>query len=104
MIMIAPNTQVFTVYSESSTHGSYPSDKEIALLTFETWKMEGCPQLRPDHWLKAEKKLVEAYAGHGGIFAPLDSDGLEDFWERETETISGFAQVNELNLATKGWS
>lgn len=103
--MIAPNTQVFTGHYEStSTFGSYPSDKEIALLTFENWKMEGCLQLRPDHWLKAEKKLVEAYAGPGGIFAPVDSDGLEDFWERETETISGFAHANEFNLATKGWS
>ena len=104
--MIAPNTQVFSAHchSESFSHSSYPTDKEIALLTFENWKVEGCPQLRPDHWLTSEQKLLEAYAGSGGIFAPLDSDGLEDFWERETETISGFAHVNEFNLATKGWS
>lgn len=104
--MIAPNTQVFTTPFESTTtHGSaYPSDTEIALLTFENWKTEGCPNLRPDHWLKAEKKLMEAYAGGGGMFAPADSEGLQDFWERETETISGFAHVNEYNSATKGWS
>lgn len=103
--MIAPSAPVFTTTSQSSTHGSYPSDTEIALLTFENWKSEGCPQLRPDHWLTAEKKLVEAYAGQGLVFAPADSqDGLEDFWERETETISGFAHANEFNLATKGWS
>ena len=103
--MIAPNTQVFTSPFESSTtHGSYPSDTEVALLTFENWKTEGFNQLRPEHWLRAQQKLAEAYAGSGGVFAPADSKGMQDFWERETETISGFAQVNEFNSTTKGWS
>ncbi len=104
--MIAPSAPVFTTKSESSTYGSYPTDTEIALLTFEDWKTEGCPHLRPDHWLNAEKKLVEAYAGQNQkfVFTPADSEGLQDFWEKETETISGFAHANEFTLATKGWS
>lgn len=102
--MIAPSIAAYTSAGHSSTYGSHPTDTEIALLTFENWKTEGCPHLRPEHWLTAEKKLVEAYAGKGTFHCPTDSDGLEDFWEKETETISGYAQANELNLATKGWS
>ncbi|MDZ4405387.1 DUF2934 domain-containing protein [Prosthecobacter sp.] len=101
--MITLHAPVLTTPCESSSLGSYPSDKEIALLAFEHWKLEGCSHLRPEHWLNAEKELMEAYAAQGGAFAPADSDRLEEFWEKETETISGFAHSNELNLTTKGW-
>lgn len=42
--------------------GAYPTDEEVALLTFSNWKAEGCPHLRIEHWLDAERDLLSAYA------------------------------------------
>ncbi len=98
------NAPVYTpMPSAKSSPGSHPSDKEIALLAFEHWKHEGCSHLRPDHWLTAEKELKAAYA-KGSVFAPVDSERLEEFWVQEMETVSCYAVDSEHSLATKGWS
>ncbi len=83
--------------------GPHPSDTEIALLAFEHWKKEGCTHLRPEHWLTAEKELNAAYA-KGTVFAPADSERLEEFWVQEMEAASRYAVDSEHSLATKGWS
>ena len=77
------------------TTKSHPSDKEIALLAFENWKSEGCSHLRPEHWLFAERELIEAYAVQSREFAASDS-------ERDEEIISCFTQSHASHLATKG--
>ncbi|HBJ83358.1 MAG TPA: hypothetical protein DDZ88_05685 [Verrucomicrobiales bacterium] len=97
--MIAPDASISGTSWESLRQGSYPTDAEISLLAFKHWKMEGGPHLRPEHWLKAEKKLLEAYSGHESPSVATESEGLEEFWEKQTETISGFAHHHcELNL------
>ena len=88
---------------ESSSPGSHPSEKEIALLAFEHWKKEGCSHLRPEHWLTAEKDLMAAYAEQKA-FVPADAERLEEFWVREMETASCYALDSEHSLTTKGWS
>lgn len=96
--MIAPAAPINGTSCESFRHGSHPTDTEISLLAFKHWKMEGGLHLRPEHWLKAEKKLLEAYSGHGSATAVTESEGLEEFCDKETETISGFAHhPSELN-------
>ena len=77
------NAPVYTSPRETSSSGSHPSDKEIALLAFKHWKKEGCSHLRPEHWLNAEKELMSIYAAQGPAFAPADSERLEEFWEQE---------------------
>ncbi len=99
------NAPVYTSpTSETSSPGSHPTDKEIALLAFEHWKQEGCSHLRPEHWLTAEKELMAEYAARGNAFVPTDSERLEDFWVQEMETASCYALDSEQSLATKGWS
>jgi hypothetical protein len=100
----AMNAPVFTTPSETSSPGSHPSDKEIALLAFKHWKKEGCSHLRPEHWLNAEKELLSIYAAQGPTFAPAESERLEEFWEQEMEAISCYVMDSDLSLATKGWS
>jgi len=97
------NAPASTITREPQSRGSHPSDKEIALLAFKNWRQEGCSHLRPEHWLKAEKELISIYAAQGQAFAPAESERLEDFWEKEMETISCYAMDSELSLATKGW-
>lgn len=101
--MITLSPQALDASSESSSHGSYPSDKEIAFLAFEYWKQEGCPHLRPEHWLHAERELAEAYS-HQNVFVPAEHEDIEEFWERETETVSAFNQENVFQLPTKACS
>lgn len=98
--MITLNPQALNASGESSSHGSYPSDKEIAFLAFEYWKKEGCSHLRPEHWLNAERELAEAYAKQN-IFVPAGHEDLEEYWERETETASGFTCENVFHLPGK---
>lgn len=98
------NAPVYTPSSETSSQGSRPSDKEIALLAFKHWKKEGCSHLRPEHWLNAEKELMSIYAAQGAAFVPAESERLEEFWEQEMEAISCYAMDNEFSLSTKGWS
>ena len=100
----AMNAPVFTTPSETSSPGSHPSDKEIALLAFKHWKKEGCSHLRPEHWLNAEKELLSIYAAQGPAFVSADSERLEEFWEQEMEAISSYGMDRDLTLATKGWS
>jgi hypothetical protein len=100
----AMNAPVYTPPSETSSSGSHPSDKEIAMLAFKHWKKEGCSHLRPEHWLNAEKELLSIYAAEGQAFMPAESERLEDFWEQEMEAISCFVMDSDLSLATKGWS
>lgn len=99
--MIPLNPQALNASSESSSHGSYPSDKEIAFLAFEFWKKEGCPHLRPEHWLNAERELAQAYARQN-MFVPAAHEDIEEFWERETETVSGFNEHNAFHFLVKG--
>jgi hypothetical protein len=94
--MIAPDAPLDETTCEPFRHGSHPTDTEISLLAFKHWKLEGGPHLRPEHWLKAEKKLLEAYSGHGSATFATESESLEDFFGMETETISGFAHHHEL--------
>ncbi len=98
------NAPVYTPPSETSSPGSHPSDKEIALLAFKHWKKEGCSHLRPEHWLNAEKELMSIYAAQGPTFAPAEAERLEEFWEQEMEAISCYVMDSDLSLATKGWS
>ena len=99
------NAPVFTMSSQTpSPNSPQPSDKEIALLAFRHWKQEGCLHLRPEHWLTAEKELVEAYAAQGDTFIPADSERLDEYWEQEMETLSCYAMNTEHSLTTKGWS
>lgn len=100
----AMNAPVYTPSSETSSQGSHPSDKEIALLAFKHWRQEGCSHLRPEHWLNAEKELMSIYAAQGPAFAPAESERLEEFWEQEMEAISCYAMDNEFSHSTKGWS
>ncbi len=95
---------VYNTPCETSSKGSHPSDKEIALLAFKHWRREGCSHLRPEHWLTAEKELLAIYAAREQSFAPVESERLEDFWEREMEAITCYTLDSELSLATKGWS
>lgn len=96
--MIAPAAPISDASCESFRHGSHPTDTEISLLAFKHWKLEGGPHLRPEHWLKAEKKLLEAYSGHESATVATESESLEEFLRMGTETISGFAHHhNELN-------
>lgn len=94
-LQVQPQTSSCGSFSQSS----HPLDKEIALLAFEHWKTEGCPHLRMEHWLSAEKQLMEAYAQKFFlVFAEcsdLDESG-------ETETVSGLVNDHETNPATKG--
>lgn len=83
--MIARHLNASVTQRESSSHGSYPTDKEIAFLAFEHWKREGSPHLRPEHWLSAEKKLLAAYAAPQAAFVHTED---EELWEQETETSS----------------
>lgn len=98
------NAAVYSNPGVACDPGPHPSDKEIALLAFEHWRNEGCPHLRPEHWLKAEKELQAIYATQGPSLAPAESERLEEFWEQEMETISCYVMDSELSLATKGWS
>jgi hypothetical protein len=96
------NAPVFTVPNESFSAGSHPSDKEIALLAFKHWKSEGCSHLRPEHWLFAEKELMEAYASQNHDFVPSEAERSKADWERDAEIVSCFTQGHASNLATKG--
>ena len=100
----AMNAPVYTPPSVTSSPGSHPNDKEIALLAFKHWKKEGCSHLRPEHWLNAEKELLSIYAAQGPAYAPAESERLEEFWEQEMEAISCYVMDSDLSLATKGWS
>lgn len=97
------NAPQFTSLSETSSPGSHPTDKEIALLAFKHWKLEGCHHLRPAHWLTAEKELMAVYATQGCTFMPVESERIEKFWEQELEILSSYTMDSELSFATKGW-
>lgn len=96
------NASLFTAPCVSTGPGSHPSDKEIALLAFKHWKLEGCSHLRPEHWLSAERELMDAYAAEGCCFVPVESARLEKFRERKAGPASGRVQVSEHNFTTKG--
>jgi Protein of unknown function (DUF2934) len=97
------NATVFSSPCETSSHGSHPSDKEIALLAFKHWKKEGCSHLRPEHWLKAERELMAVYASRIEDSTSEESRRLDDFWEREMEAIAFRPMNGEITLTTGGW-
>lgn len=102
--MNSETSHVFGSFGEPYSSGSHPSDTEIALLAFENWKLEGSPYLRPEHWKNAERALQAMYAGSVGTVAVVEPEALDEYWEHETETSSGYAQFQDGNPATKGWS
>jgi hypothetical protein len=98
------NAPVNTLPHAMPSTDAHPTDKEIALLAFEHWRNEGCRHLRPEHWLTAEKELKVAYANQGPTRTAAEANRLENFWEREMETVFRHALNSEPTHTTKGWS
>ncbi len=71
-------------FGGTHTHGSYPTDEEIALLAFAHWQSEGCAHLRLEHWLNAERSLLQAYAD------PQPEFGSHDRHAMGATTLPGF--------------
>lgn len=88
--------------ASSITLAPHPSDKEIALLAFEHWKSEGCSHLRPEHWLHAERELMEAYEAQSQEFASSDFENTTAGWAEDEGIVSCFAHGPISNLAMKG--